>query len=151
MKRAHSWKVVFLNIHECKASLMKLALKYNEMNILEHSWKVVFFNIHECIKPEIIKNPWNKYTDQGCEKSKTQKAMVPKLISKDCWPHLYWYGLWAFVKVNKHLWSNSPICETAIPYVVACLSYARVSTPFPYLKCHNVELVVILFPSLLNF
>ena len=60
----HSWKVVFLNIHECKASLMKLALKYNEMNILEHSWKVLFFNIHECIKPKIIKiyviNTWTK-------------------------------------------------------------------------------------------
>ena len=91
---------------------MKLALKYNKMNILEHSWKVVFFNIHECIKPKIIKSTWNKYTDQGYEKSKAQKAMVPKVISKDCWPHLYWYGLWAFVKVNKHLWSNSPICET---------------------------------------
>ena len=51
-EKAHSWKVVFLNlnIRECKASLMKLALKYNENNVLKHSWKIVFFNIHECIK-----------------------------------------------------------------------------------------------------
>ena len=33
-------KISFLNIHECKESLMKLAVKYIEMNIL---WK----NIHE--------------------------------------------------------------------------------------------------------
>ena len=103
-EKAHSWKVLFLNIHERKECLMKLALKYNEMNILKHSWKVVFLNIHECMKPKIIKiyviNAWTK----AMENQRPQKAMVPKVISKDCCPHLYWFGLWAFVKVNKHLW-----------------------------------------------
>ena len=61
MKKAHSWKVVFFNIREWKASLMKLALK---MKYLKHSWKIVFLNIHECTKPKIIKvrviNTWTK-------------------------------------------------------------------------------------------
>ena len=39
MKKSDSWKVVFLNIHECKANLMKLALK----KVLQ--WNIL--NIHE--------------------------------------------------------------------------------------------------------
>ena len=35
------------------------------------------------------KNPCNKYMDQGYGKSEAQKAMVPKVIFNDCWPHLY--------------------------------------------------------------
>ena len=81
-----------------------------------------------------------------------KKQWFLKVLSKDCWPYLYWVGLWAFVKVSKHLWSSSPICE-ALPSPV--LLFVRhmviVSIPFPYPKCHNVELVVILCPSLENF
>ena len=98
------------------------------------------------------KNPCNQNMDQGYGKSKAQKKMVPKVISKDCWPYLYWVGLWAFVKVNKHLWSNSPICE-ALPSPVWLFvqHMVIVRIPFPYPKCHSVELVVTLWPSLLNF
>ena len=69
---------MFLNVHGCKVSLMKLALKYNEMNILKHSFKVVFFNIHECMKPKIIKIRVIKAWTRGYGKSKAQKAMVLK-------------------------------------------------------------------------
>ena len=41
------------------------------------------------MKPKIIKirviNAWTK----AMENQRPKKAMVPKVISKGCWPHLY--------------------------------------------------------------
>ena len=61
---------------------MKLALKYNGMNILKHSCKVVFLNIHECVKPKIIKirviNAWTK----AMENQRPKKQWFLKLYLK---------------------------------------------------------------------
>ena len=55
-------------------------------------------------------------------------------------------------KLNKHSLNNSTICE-ALPFPM--LWFVRhvviVSILFPYPKCHDVKLGVILFPSLVNF
>ena len=67
---------------------------FMKSSVFKHTW------MHEAsvIKIRVI-NAWTK----AMENQKLKKAMVPEVISKDCWPHLYWFGLWAFVKVNKHL------------------------------------------------
>ena len=81
-----------------------------------------------------------------------KKQWFLKVISKDCWPYLYWVGLWAFVKVSKHLWSNSPICEALpSPLLLFVWHMAIVNIPFPYPKCHSVKWAVILWPNLMNF
>ena len=54
-------------------------------------------------------------------------------------------------KLNKHSLNNSTICE-ALPIPVLFVRHVViVSIPFPYPKCHDVKLVVILCPSLVNF
>ena len=86
------------------------------------------------------------------ENKRPKKQWFLKVLSKDCWPYLYWVGLWAFVKVSKLLWSSSPICEALpSPLLLFVRHMARVCIPCPYPKCHNVELVVILCPNLVNF
>ena len=50
------------------------------------------------------------------------------------------------------LWSSSPICEALpSPLLLFFWHMARVRIPFPYPKCYNVELVVILCPNLVIF
>ena len=86
------------------------------------------------------------------ENQRPKKQWFLKVLSKDCWPYLYWVGLWAFVKVSRLLWSSSPICEELpSPLLLFVWHMARVSIPFLYPKCHDVKLVVILCPSLVNF
>ena len=86
------------------------------------------------------------------ENQRPKKQWLLKVISKDCWIYLYWVGLWAFVKVSKHLWSSSPICEALpSPLLLFVRHMAKVSIPFPYPKCHSVEWVVIIWPNLMNF
>ena len=55
-------------------------------------------------------------------------------------------------KLNKHSLNNSTICK-ALPFPVLLFVWhvVIVSVPFPYPKCHDVNLVFILFPSLVNF
>ena len=91
--------------------------------------------------------------DKGYGKSKPpKKQWFLKVISKYFWPYLYWVGLWEFVKVSKHLWKISPICKPLPSPLFLFVRYmAIVSIPFPYPKCHNDELAVILCPSLMNF
>ena len=91
---------------------------------------------------------WTKATENQSPK----EQWFLKFISKDCWLYLYWVRLWAFVKVSKHLWSSSPICEALpSPLLLFVRHMAIVSISFPYPKCHNVELAVILCLSLMNF
>ena len=109
-EKAHSWKVVFLNIHECKDSLMKLALKYIEMNILKHSWKEVFFNIHECIKPKIIKVREINTRTKAMKNQRPKKKWFLKL-------YLRIVGLTCIGLDCEHLSRWTSISEVTHPFV----------------------------------
>ena len=54
-------------------------------------------------------------------------------------------------ELNKYSVNNLTICE-APPFLVLFVRHVViVSIPFPYTKCHDFKLVVILFPILVNF
>ena len=107
-------------------------------SVFQHTW------MHEILNNKIL---YKKYVDKGYGKSKAQKKLwflklyirISSLtcieldcehlsrwevLSKYCWPYLIWVGLWAFVKVSKHLWSSSPICEALpSPLLIVCPPY----------------------------